>query len=1530
MAPSSSSVLGKPPVLSDLSPQALSNFLLAFELYFDLKSIDVDRKKIMMVGLSLRGFTELEAWWTASMVSHLAKTYETFIKELKREALPRDYVWQVEREIRENRQKGRDYGEWAGSLRIAQQSITTAAMSDRDFVKNLLYNMDEELSRYLRQHSVLSGTGLHEDDLDAIGISASTIPSAAATTLPSHQTAPSLYASTIDYGKFDRAARDQWDVIAARRVDVAKQVSAAKKPSTNSSTPAARTPVPTSSRSGNSAPAPATPATPGSAALTPLERAWLSATYGCTKCRLSWQDHRAAGCAAPISRERVAVPATFKPGDVVPPPAGFRPSASSFVPAPQSTTATTGAAAAGLRGLTLDDSESNSDETALEWTTGDEEDDECASELHLPPLSVAIGITGCAGQALADSGCSSAYISDRMVERLGLVRRRLKRARKATLAIKGGPEQIIVVSHYVRVPLEAKDSGVDFGETVLKIADLEPPYDLILGNPFLYRHRLSIHFYPYPRLLRAAAANEPEIDLLSPTSSVATLPKSRRLVASVLARVDAATNQAKGEAAQTREAAEMEKVKARLMEEFHDRFPDEIPPLAEADKSNVRHFIKLVDPSKVHNQRGYASPARWNERWKKLLDKHVDAGRLRLSRSPYASPSFVQPKKDPLADPRWLNDYRRLNENTVKDRTPLPIPDEILAQAAQARFWGKIDMSDAFFQTRVAEEDIEKTAIKMPWGLYEWVVMPQGLCNAPATHQRRMNEALSSQIGRICHAFVDDIIIWASSLEEHEKNVREVLAAIREAGLYCSPKKTDLVTIDTEFLGHRISRLGIAADPNKTARVSTWPTPRTAKQVRGFLGLVQYMRKFIPGLADHTAHLTPLTRKGLGDISALWGKKEEHAFQEIRRVVSSLPVLRPAVHEEGADPLWLMTDASKVGVGAVLLQGKDWKAAHPCGYYLRQYIAAEKNYPTHEQELLVVIAALKAFKIELLGEKFTVLTNHDTLRHLKTQPDLSKRQARWLETVADYDFQLLHVPGEKNSVADSLSRYSFPEEEPLAVMGISETSLSATVLTKVRRAYEGDSDAAKAREAAKTSGLFYEQDGLLFTDDSRLLIPSSPSLREALLFEAHDAAGHFGSLKTYSALARSFFWPGMGRDVKKYVGSCDGCQRMKSETRKKQGALHPLPVPSRLFSDIALDFVGPLPKSKGHDYLLTITDRLSGYTRLVGCTTKDDARTVAGLVYEHWVRFFGQPERMVSDRDKLFTSRFWKELHKRMGTKLQMSTAFHPETDGRSERTNKTAVQILRMMVSRRQTDWANHLVATEYAINAATNVATGKSPFELVLGYAPRLVPLPLSESTGIPSVEEVVASRSASLMEAKDALRWAKARLIEQTNKDRRPQEDVFEVGELVLVTSRDRRYRYKSSADPSRRSAKFFPRFDGPYPVIAAFPSQSLYQLQLAPNDKSFNKFHVSKLRRYTPNDADTFPSRQPPRPEPVVVGEEEEYRVEAIVDERKRGRAREFMVKWEGYPDAENTWEPLEHVRDTEAFGRWEGRAVGGGD
>lgn len=1363
-------------------------------------------------------------------------------------------------------------------------------MSTREFIKCLLYGMDPELSSILRRGVALKNTGFHEKDQSALFLGDTSLVDTS---------------NAIDYEDFDREARDEWNKIARRKEANAAQIKEATKKqqkvvATSSSSA-------TATRSSTSSARPEPESRARISKLTPLEKDWLRANKGCFHCRKLDAGHEGSDCKVwPEPGHQIIIPTGWKTGDPVP---------TSSTKATSSTTAkfTVGAihpsAEPDIPESFAQDSDTESDSYAL------------------PLLRMRVGSSrsGTVANALADTGSPVTLISDELVRRLGLKQFRLS----VPVACKGAFNEGAIahsISTAVRIPLELENRTWHVGDTTLLVAPLDSPLEIILGNNFLRRHEISVALHPEPMLLRRQSPPLESHNLyaevqgpLTRAEAMEGLEEEEReeclgqAMECLIGRVEAELDEAERMSGRDR----------AVMEDFRDLFPEKLPPLTQEylDRIKTRHRIRLADPSKVQNQRGFNVPRKWREKWKGMLDEHLASGRLRPSSSPFASAAFVIPKRDPTADPRWVNDYRVLNDNTIKDRTPLPKPDEVLSDASRARYWGKIDLTNAFFQTPLTDEDIEKTAIKTPWGLFEWTVMPQGLCNAPATHQARINEALRHLIGVCCQAFVDDVIIYSDTIEEHEGNVRAVLEALRQAGLYASRKKTQLFTLRAEFLGHVISREGLSADTSKVDKIRNWPRPRTVAQVRGFLGLVQYLRKFIPQLAEQTAVLTPLTKKGITDIPRLWSDKEERAFELIKKTVSSLPVLRP-LDQDSEEPIWLMTDASNVGLGAVLLQGPDWKQAHPCGFWSRQYIPAERNYPTHEQELLGVVSAMKAWRLELLGVKFKVLTDHDTLRHFKTQQTLSKRQSRWMEVLADYDYDLTYIPGKKNAVADAMSRYSFSDEPTLAVCGISTVSLSSDFTGRVKKGYSTDPFCAQLARNLGSSPGFEERDGLLFFEGNRMVVPNDAEIREALLHDAHDALGHFGPKKTLAALSASFYWTGMAKQVETYVASCDGCQRHKSRTTKRAGQLHPLPVPPRPFSDVALDFVGPLPSSNGKDMLLTITDRLSGYTRLIACRTKDGAKEIAHLFFDEWVRFFGIPDRLVSDRDKLFTSKFWRCLHARLGCRLQMSTAFHPETDGRSERTNKTVVQVLRQYVSRQQKDWTTHLSIVELAINLATNESTGAAPFELVLGFRPSVSPPPASPPSAMPAVEWTLEARQQRLKEARDALAAAKVRQAEQANRKRRDEPD-FKAGDKVLVDSSDRRSRFKTRSQDSR-AAKLFARWDGPYEILEAFTDTSTYRLALPPADKAHPIFHSSKLKPYIENNDMVYQRREPPRPDPLDVDGEKEWVVEAITDEKGRGRNRRFLVKWSGWPEDQSTWEPLSAVEDLEAMDKWEER------
>ncbi len=420
--------------------------------------------------------------------------------------------------------------------------------------------------------------------------------------------------------------------------------------------------------------------------------------------------------------------------------------------------------------------------------------------------------------------------------------------------------------------------------------------------------------------------------------------------------------------------------------------------------------------------------------------------------------------------------------------------------------------------------------------------------------------------------------------------------------------------------------------------------------------------------------------------------------------------------------------------------------------------------------------------------------------------------------------------------------------------------------------------------------------------------------------------GHFGSDKSYALLRDSYYWPNMRRDLENlYVPTCDKCQRNKTSTRRPRGPLHPLPVPERRFTSVTIDFIGALPTDDGFNCIATFTDRLGADIRMVPCRTDMSADDFAELFFKHWYCENGLPLEIISDRDKLFMSKFWRALHRLTGVDLKMSTSYHPQTDGLSERTNKTVIQMIRYHVERTQRGWARALPLIRFQLMNTENASTGFTPFQLRLGCSPRVIPPLLNTNTDTvisdyPEEGEraraLLSQIETDVLEARDNLTLAKTNQAMAANTHR-SSEHAYAVGDRVLLCTFHRRRDYMQRGD--LRVAKFMVRYDGPYDVTSANPATSTYTLDLPPSMKIHPTFHGSLLKPFLSNDNERFPARSDPEPGPIVTADgQEEYFVDRILDRRRRGRGWQYLVRWKGYGPGSDSWMAGTDVRDLAAL------------
>ena len=741
--------------------------------------------------------------------------------------------------------------------------------------------------------------------------------------------------------------------------------------------------------------------------------------------------------------------------------------------------------------------------------------------------------------------------------------------------------------------------GAYRGDITVHVMQLTQQYDLILGNAFLVQTHAVAEYdcQGLKRLVlkkgnRKLSVNRPACGLRQESS--APLMSAMQAGRAIKRRDNFFLVRVTDSMAQSMLMAHAEVATAggpdripedrlhAIIKRFSSVLVDELPPGLPPDRG-VGHVITLEKGAKpTYRPARRLSPLELAE-----VEAHVRKlllnGHIEPSKSPFgANVLFVQKKDGTL---RMCLDYRALNKITVQNKYPLPRIDDLIDKMAGAKCFSSLDLASGYHQIRIAEEDVPKTAFSTPFGHYQFKVLAFGLTNAPATFQYAMNELFAGQLGRYVCVYLDDILIFSKNAAEHEEHLNEVLDILEKNKFFAKLSKCDLNRSELLYLGHIVGANGIKVDPAKVSAVANWPVPEDLSQLRSFLGLTNYFRKFIQGYAERCKPLTNLTRKG---IAYAWSPECQAAFEGLKQDLTTAPVLNAPDFSKAFE---VVTDASQWSIGGVLMQ-----EGRPLAYTSRKMIPAELNYTVTEQECLATVHAMKVWRCYLEGiesDKLSLVTDHNPNVHLQDQQSLSRRQVRWVEFLQRFHFKWSYRPGRLN-VADPISRRAYPEQrsdQPTAHFGAATrgqraaegsassvstpgrqlpVSMNEVTVSAFQDGYRLDTQA----EGLLTKGDLTASQGLLWHGDA-LMVPKHDSLRQDVMFNLHDASisGHPGIRRTKKLIRRYFWWPCMDTDIVSYVQTCAQCQRNKARTHAATVPLLPLEAPGKPWQSVSLDFI---------------------------------------------------------------------------------------------------------------------------------------------------------------------------------------------------------------------------------------------------------------------------------------------------------------------------------------------------------------------
>jgi hypothetical protein len=1151
-------------------------------------------------------------------------------------------------------------------------------------------------------------------------------------------------------------------------------------------------------------------------------------------------------------------------------------------------------------------------------------------------------------EALVDSGATTNFIDKEFVKQKNLATHKLASPYKVINA-DGTPNRAGQINEYVRAYVEIGDHKSTHYLFVTQLGNK----DMMIGYSYLYKHNPTINWHKgeweftrcpdtctgKARKTRdvEAGANELQLDSDNPWESslddlgdedmdnphinwVDTNNPNDRQQALVIASM---FDKDMEEELDDEDTKNWKEHVPEWLHEYGDVFSkvrsERMPLRKEYDHGiEFEEGVMLPKPAKVYP----LSPNEKNslDTW---IDEELRKGYIRPSTSPIAAPFFFVKKKDGSLRP--VMDYRALNSITVKNRYPIPRISDLIESLSQASIFTKIDLRWGYNNVRIKKGDEWKTAFITRRGLFEATVMYFGFSNAPATFQSMMNNILGDLIrkGQVM-VYLDDILIFGNDEKEHRKLVKEVLKRLRENDLFAKAEKCSFEQTSMKYLGMVISHNKVEMDEEKLKGVLEWPIPTKVKHVQAFIGFANYYRRFIKDFSKIVKPLTNLTKK---DQAWVWEAEQQNAFEALKKAFTTAPILRIPDDE---NPFRLSTDASDFATGAVLSQlDPNDNLWHPVAYFSKSLDVHERNYEIYDKELLAIIRGLEEYRHHLEGhpKKIEIWSDHQNLTYFKSAQKLTRRQARWALYLTRFHYSLYHKPGKTMQAEDPLSRrpdheegVNFDNEDQIllkpeffavhAIEAVHESPINdEQILREVKQALLSD-DVTKdyksllqsgPREFGKSLQDWNYENGLLLYR-GKVYIPRSTDdhLRRRIVQIHHDlpSAGHPGRWKTYELVSRNYWWPSMTIFVKNYVKGCDICQRMKNRSQQPFGLLIPNKVPNGPWEIISTDLITQLPESNGYNAICVVVDRLTKRAHFYPINNRLTSQDLAQLLYDRIYPLHGLPLQIISDRGVQFSAELFQEWCRLLGIESTMSTAYHPQTDGQTERVNQTLEQYLRCYVDYNLTNWSDLLSSAEFAYNNQAHEGTKESPFFLEYGRHPRAGPI-VKATTDV-DLNDITYKRQEAQEQAKAALVLAAERM--KWYYDLGVQKVPFKVGDKVLLNLKD----YQTTERALR------PRYEGPFDIIEQL-SPVTFRLRMPARYRSIHPvFHASKLATYS---EPTIIGQKASAPPPIQIGGHDEWEVEKILQHRVRNRKNEFLVRWKGFTQGDDTWEPESHLSNS---------------